>query len=77
VESHVPDLFHTDDADVHPDTLSTRKNRLVGQRILIGGKTYYKGYVGYVRSIAGGTAHLELDANHRIESLPLKDVIDL
>jgi hypothetical protein len=77
VETYVPDLFHADNADVHADALSMRKNRLVGRRIMICGQTYYKGYVGYVRFIAGETAHLELDANRRIESLPLKDVVDL
>jgi hypothetical protein len=71
VETYVPDFFCADNATMHAD------NRLVGRRILIGGKSYYKGYVGYVRSVAEESAEVALDANGRIEFLPLKDIVDL
>ena len=77
MESYQPDYLHADPVDIQPDHRAKSTNPLVGRRILIGGKTYYKGYVGYVRSVAEGVAHLELDANHRIECLPFKDIIDL
>jgi hypothetical protein len=41
------------------------------------GKTHFKGYAGYVRSLADGIANVYLDANNRIEPLPFRDILDL
>lgn len=71
METYVPDFFDTDRATLHAD------KRFVGRRILICGKSYYKGYVGYVRSLAEGRAEVALDANGRIEFFPLSDIVDL
>jgi hypothetical protein len=75
VESYVPAFFNTilDPAEA----LSMRKYPLVGRRILIARKSNFKGYVGYVRSIAGETARLELEVNHCFEDIPLQDIVDL
>ena len=63
------------DVQLHPQ--ASIRNALVGNRVLVAGKAYYKGYVGYVRSVASDIAHVVLDANHRTEILALNDVIDL
>jgi hypothetical protein len=77
VETYQPNLFPADLADVPPDALSTHNNPLVGRRILVCGKTHFKGYAGYVRSLADGIANVYLDANNRIEPLPFRDILDL
>jgi transcription elongation factor len=74
LETYAPDLVL---ADVPLQVSLTPKNSLVGRRILVCGKTIFKGYAGYVRSIAARTANVSLDANGRIEQFPLRDIVDL
>jgi hypothetical protein len=75
VVTHEQERFLAELADIH--ALSTRE--LVGRRVLVCGKNSFKGFVGYVRSIveAKETAFVDLDANHRVEPLPFKDIVDL
>ena len=77
MESYQPDYLHANPVDVQLHPQASVTNALVGNRVLVAGKAYYKGYVGYVRSVASDIAHVVLDANHRTEMLALDDVIDL
>jgi hypothetical protein len=77
VETYQPNLFPADHANVPPDALSTHNNPLVGRRILMCGRTHYKGYASYVRSLADGIANVFLDANKRTKALPFRDILDL
>jgi hypothetical protein len=77
VESYVPAFF---DSILDPaEALLTRKYPLVGRRVLVSGKSNFKGYVGYVRSVAGESVRLEMEAIAigRFEDIPSKDVVDL
>ena len=77
MELHQPDYLHAKPVDPQLRPQARVTNPLVGNRVLVTGKAYCKGYVGYVRSVASDIAHVMLDANHRTEMLALKDVIDL
>jgi hypothetical protein len=56
---------------------SNQINPLIGRRVLVAGLSQCKGYVGYVRSVGPGIAHVWFDANHSIQALPRSNIIDL
>jgi hypothetical protein len=52
-------------------------NPLVARLVLVVGKNSFKGYVGYVRSLADKLVHIELEANHQVVPVAISDAIDL
>ena len=57
--------------------LRSALNPLVGRFVLVVGRGFFKGYVGYVRSLTDKVVHVELEANHRDVPIAISDVIDL
>jgi transcription elongation factor len=77
VESCEPDFRYGYVPDVPPKQADATRSPLFGRFVLVVGKTPFKGYVGYVRSLAEKVAHIELEANHHVVALPKGEIIDL
>jgi hypothetical protein len=78
VESYEPDYVWGHARDLPRSQLRGPLDPFVGRLVLVVGKSAFKGYLGYVRSLAlQGIAHVELEANHNIVPVADSDAIDL
>jgi hypothetical protein len=78
-ESYEPDFAWGRAQDLPRSQLRGPRDPLVGRTVLVVGKSAFKGYLGYVRSMADarGLAYIELEANHNIVAVASSDAVDL